>query len=350
MAMDPGRFDHDLRQRNFTLTPQAGDVSQLSYTSTIERDVLTYGWDPVRHMDVRSTARTPIGGTSQGTLAYAMSAGAITQYALKGTMPGRADDNGVVVVDHENWDIAASRVDQGNNVYQYNLGGTVAAVKGGNTVGTLAIDPASYLRLSIANLADGRVGQSSANELNFVVSGSTGTTTATGTLKLSNTQTDKNGQNLMPTKMSFVGTLESKGNTVFTGSASLTRNGYASFDSQAPESSTNFVKDAVALTGLLSVPKRPQIGINFGVTRVRVDAADVSLQYKDGTSVVNASVTAKAGQSAPVVSVASASGVQFVLTSGAKTVDVTRNGATVATLDLAKGVIYYTDGSYESLK
>jgi hypothetical protein len=53
--------------------------------------------------------------------------------------------------------------------------------------------------------------------------------------------------------------------------------------------------DAVFVSGQLSAPNRPKIGLNVGVTRLAIDATNMTAQYNDGTSVVNATVTAKAG-------------------------------------------------------
>lgn len=336
-------------QRVFTLTPRAGDATKLDYVARLEKASVTMTWNG--RTNVPSTpVVTPVGAAALGTLTYATSAGDIVQLGIKGSMPARLDNGGAVVADSESWDVAASRVSQGNNLYQYNFGATLAAIKDGRTVGTLAIAPASHLRLSIPDLATGTVVQDAANELLVVVNGGTGTTSVNGTLKLSNTRTDKNGQALMPTQLSFDGTVQHDGNTLLSGTVGIVRHGYESSDSQAPESSSNFVQDTVAVTGLLSVPNRPRIGINIGVTHLAPAAANVSVQYRDGTSVVNASVTAVPGRSTPVVSVASASGVQFAFAGPKEVVDVTKDGAAVAKLDLAKGVVYYADGSYESLK
>lgn len=340
-------------QRNFTLTPQAGDTSRLAYVATLDKRTVTEKWTQTASGYMNQTSGlvvTPVGSAAQGTLTHVASAGNMTELALKGSMPGRLDDTGAVIEDSEQWDVSASRVNQGDNLYQYNFGASLAAIRDGKTLGTLAIDPASYLRIDLANLAHGAAGHGSANELYLVVNGSTGTTSANGKLKLSGVQADKNGDALIPTRLTFEGTLQSQGATVFSGAASISRGDYGTFDSHAPESATNFVRDAVALTGLLSVPNRPRIGLSVGVTRVAVDAANVTAQYKDGTSVVNASVTARSGERHPFVSVASAAGVRFAFNDTTQSVKVTKDGATVATLDLAKGIIYYADGSYESLK
>lgn len=346
----PYSYTQAYSQRVFTLTPQAGDATKLDYVARLEKATVTMTWNGVRNVPATPVV-TPVGTAALGTLTYATStAGDLVQIGIKGAMPGRLDNGGAVVEDSETWDVAASRVSQGNNLYQYNFGATLAALKDGRTVGTMAIDPASHLRLNIADLANGRVAPDAANELLVVVSGGTGATSVNGKLKLSNTKTDKNGEAMMPTALSFEGALQHNGSTVLSGGVSIVRRGYEAFDSQAPESSTNFVKDAVAVTGSLSVPNRPQIGINVGVSRVAFDGADLNVQYRDGTSVVNASVSAVAGNAAPVVSVSSASGVQFTFANAKEAVNVTKDGAVVAKLDLAKGMVYYADGKFESLK
>jgi hypothetical protein len=91
------------------------------------------------------------------------------------------------------------------------------------------------------------------------------------------------------------------------------------------------------------------LSLLIGATRTALDAADVSAQYRDGTVVINASVTARAGERHPLVKVASADGVAFSFSGTGVPVPVTKDGAVVAQLDLVKGIISYSDGSTESL-
>ncbi|MBK4737872.1 hypothetical protein [Noviherbaspirillum pedocola] len=332
--------------RTITLTPQADGI-HFDYAASTQKGSVTYTWDNATHTYVKGAPIVnPVGNAAQGTLTYAQTDASLVQLSLHGTMPGRFDHTGAVIDDSENWDFDATRADLGNNVYQYNFGGKFAALKGGQTVGTMNVDPSSHLRL---NMVNGVVAQDNANELYLVMNGGTGTTGANGKLTLSRTQADKNGLSLMPTSLVFQGALQKDGVTVFTGNVSIARQNYSQFDTFAPVTASNFPVDAAFVSGQLSVPNRPKIGLNVGVTRLAIDATNMTAQYNDGTSVVNATVTARAG-AAPLVKVQSSSGVAFSFTDTTQNVDVTKDGATVAKLDLGKGIVYYADGAYESLK
>jgi hypothetical protein len=154
----------------------------------------------------------------------------------------------------------------------------------------------------------------------------------------------------MPTRLSFNGSLKHKDATVFTGNVAINRAGYENYDDSADESDTNFVADMVNIGGTLSVPNRPRLSLTLSATRTGKDSADISAQYRNGTSVINASVTARGGELHPLVKVASADGVAFSFTDTTAPVQVTKDGAVVAQIDLSKGIISYSDGSTESLK
>jgi hypothetical protein len=98
------------------------------------------------------------------------------------------------------------------------------------------------------------------------------------------------------------------------------------------------------------VANRPALGLTLGATRTGPERTNISAQYRDGSSVINASVTATADERHPLVKVSSADGVAFSFTSTSVPVQVTKDGAVAAELDLRTGIITYIDGSTESLK
>jgi hypothetical protein len=340
-----------------TLQPKDGSKSDFSYTASKEKNVATFA--PVANpacpycgtsYALQGTpTRELLGRTVTGDLTYARTGNTVTQIAVKGSMPGRTDANGAFENDSEYWLLNATRTQEANNVALYKFGGAFTSMKAGQVAGTIEIDNASFLRVAQQG-ANNAVAPNPANELLVTLRGIAGSTTVSGTLRASEHKQDKSKTTQMPTKVSFEGSLKHKDATVFSGNVAITRNGFENFDATAGESETNFVADTVSIGGALSVPNRPTLGLTLGATRTGLSAADISAQYRDGTSVINVSVSAKVGERHPLVKVASADGVAFSFSSTSAPVQVTKDGAVVAQLDLTKGMVTYSDGSTQSLK
>ncbi|MEN3274238.1 MAG: hypothetical protein V7631_28 [Massilia sp.] len=331
--------------RTLTLRPKEGSATDYSYTAFLEKNVL-------KHEDYKAIAepvKEAIGSAFAGDITVARTAGTLAQVAIKGRMPGRLNASGALDSDYEDWVLDVTRTADADGLLLYKLGGAFSASRAGQQVSKVEIDNTSFLRLAQPD-GSSKAAPSDANALQLTLRGMLGTTTVAGTLRMSEEKQDKSKTSRMPTSLSFEGSLEHKDAAVFSGYVDITRGGYEQFDASAAESDTNFVADTVGIGGALSLPNRPTLSLTLGATRSGLNAADISAQYRDGTSVINASVTARAGERHPLVKVASAEGVSFSFTSTSVPVPVTKDGAVVAQLDLGKGVITYSDGSTESLQ
>jgi hypothetical protein len=265
-------------------------------------------------------------------------------------MTGRLNASGALDSDYEDWSLNVTRTPEANNVFLYKFGGVFTATRAGQPAGRVEIDNTSFLRVALPDTTSSKVAPNDANELQVTLRGIVADTNISGTLRASADKQDKSKTTHAPTRLSFEGWLKHKDATVFSGNVAITRSGYESFDASAAESDTNFVADIVEIGGALSVPNRPTLSLAVGASRTGMDAANISAQYRDGTSVINASVTAKLGEPHPLVKVSSADGVAFSFTSTSVPVPVTKDGAVTAQLDLSKGIITYIDGSTESLR
>ena len=327
------------------IVPKAGSTTDYSYTAHLEKNTVRYDGFTI----VGDTVKEAIGDVVSGDITIARDGANLTQLAVKGRMTGRLNAGGTLDSDYEDWTLKVARTDEAAGTALYNFGGEFVAVKAGQPAGKVNIDTTSFLRLALP-ASTGKVGVNAANELQVTLRGSMGNTTVSGTLRVWEGKQDKSKTTYVPTRLSFAGSLKRLDATVFSGNVSLNRSGYANYDASAAESATNFVADTLEIGGSLAVPNRPALSLTFGATRTGPDTADISAQYRDGTSVINASVTAKAGERLPLVKVSSAEGVAFSFAGTAVPVKVTKNGAVVAELDLAKGIITYVDGSTESLQ
>jgi hypothetical protein len=330
--------------RTITLQPKPGNTGDFVYTVCYEKNVAPFDGSKALGIPVR----TPLGATFSGEMRFARSGRTATGFTILGRMPGRLE-HGIVQGEGEDWSLDIARTEEAGGLTRYSFGGEVSAAGAGGRVRKVAIDNTSFLRVALPAAGDTR-SSSVVDELQLSLRGSIGGTSAGGTLHLAQYESDKRAWTRMPTRMSFEGWLEHGDATVFSGIVALTRNGYGDFDAAAAESATNFVADTIEIGGSLSVPARPTLSLTLGATRTGPKATDLSAQYRDGSAIVNASVTARPGERHPLVKVSSADGVAFSFTDTSVPVQVTKDGAVTALLDLSKGIVSYSDGSTESLK
>jgi hypothetical protein len=330
--------------RIIKLESKEGSNSNYHYTASLRKVTVQYQGGAT----VGTPVTEAIGDAYSGDITYARTGRSVMQLAVNGRLPGRLNASGTLDSDSEDWSLNVVRTEEVAGTSLYELGGQFSAIRAGQPVGTVVIDDTSFVRLAF--LPTGYIAASGANELQVTLRGVMRGTTVSGTLRASDDKQDKSTTNRTPTRLSFEGSLAHQDATVFSGRVALTRNGYERFDATVAESDTNFVADTLEIGGTLSVPNRPVLSLMLGATRTARDAADISAQYRDGNSVINASVTAKPGERNPLVKIASADGVAFAFASTAAPVQVTKDGAVTALLDLSKGIITYSDGSFESLQ
>lgn len=331
--------------RVFKLQPKEGSKTEYTYTVQLEKNTAQYKGTSIQGVPVKEA----IGALASGEITFARTPTTLMGLAVKGRMPGRLNQSGILVSDYEDWNLSVNRTEEATGLALYKMSGDVTAIVAGQPAGKVEIDNTSFLRIAQTSTS-GKVAPNASNELQVTMRGIAGGTTISGTLRASEGKQDKSKTTYVPTKLSFDGSLKHKDATLFAGNVALVRTGYENFDATQAESDTNFVADTLEIAGALSVPNRPQLTLTIGATRTSASAADITAQYRDGTSVINASVTAKAGERHPLVKVSSAEGVAFSFTSTSVPVPVTKDGAVVAQIDLAKGIITYIDGSTESLK
>jgi hypothetical protein len=329
--------------RTFTLQPQPGSTRDFTYTAFREKNVVAYQGHDV----VGTPTRERVSDIFSGAMTFRCSRETITELGIDGRLPGRIRNN-VVQSDYEDWLLNVVRTEEADGAVLYAFGGAFTATLAGQSAGKIAIDDTSFLRVVLG--ANGNVLPNTASELRLTLRGIVGSTTVGGTLRVSGDTQDKSGTTHVPARVSFDGALEHGDATVFSGNIDITRNGYENYDATLAESDTNFVKDSVEIGGSLSLPNRPALSLTLGLTRSAKDTGNLSAQYRDGNAVINASVTARAGERHPLVKVSSADGVAFSFTSNSVPVQVTKDGALTALLDLSKGIVSYSDGSTESLK
>jgi hypothetical protein len=332
------------------MTPVSGQESAFSYKARAFRET---GTANVYLVPVTSNPKTTIGnyGSSTadratGTLAYAKSGDLYSSFTISGMMPGRFTDAGVAITDNQSWSVNAVRSAVEGGLFNYAFSGDITANKAGVAVGKVTINTGSFAR--IVEAADGSVGVNSVKEFNLSIAAEAGASKIAGSLNFASFMADANGRNTIPSHVAFTGSMSNSGAQFFSGSLSFDSVGYAQFNGDLPSSPTNFVKLTASLTGSFTVPARPPLLVTASVTNESPTSVTETAQYNDGAVVFNAS-RVTGGEAAPVISIASTEGVSLKL-AGSDNVDVMKDNAKVAVVNVKSGVITYVDGSFESLK
>ncbi|MDC8757650.1 hypothetical protein OIK44_08630 [Janthinobacterium sp. hw3] len=333
----------------FTITP-VGDTS-YTYVSRARLETWNVGAsERNRNLDVTVGVYgdTP-NARATGSINYVRNGNTLSTFSVEGTMPARTDDYGNAVTDRASWTLSATRTAEGNKTFKYAFSGAIAAIKAGQQVGKVSIAAGSFLRTVEAN--EGRIVATGVKEFSLSLAAEAGGSKAAGTLVMSEAMADKNGQEYMPTKLSFTGNLATANAEFFTGTLKLQQTDFDKFDSALPESATNYVKKSAALAGKLSIPNRPALGISLNAGSNAFHSSSLTGQYNDGASLINFSVTdANHGVTPKLTTFASSDGVTMALSGAADSVDVLKDNAKVGVLNLKTGRIDYADGIFESLK
>jgi hypothetical protein len=285
-----------------------------------------------------------------GTIQYTLgNTGA--NFGIQGQLPARTDDAGHKVTDYEVWNLNAVIGQDGATAY--NLTSTMTSWLDNEERGTISINPGSRLRM---NAVPGAFSSKLIQEFSLSITGRSGTSAITGSLSLADWGSDKTGALYAPARTVFNGSLTQGGQPFFSGELRYTNAGLEQFDSTVPITDSNFLTQTAGLSGELAIPLRPLLKVSLAVTTGRAGARDLTAQYDDGTSVISLVGKHAGGTDSPPDSatVSSNSGVSVLFNEAdldaKRTVDVKKDGATVATLNFQTGVINYADGTFESVK
>jgi hypothetical protein len=283
-----------------------------------------------------------------GTITYTAGSNR-ANFAIKGNLPARTDSNGVKISDYEIWDLK-STVAEADAATNYDLAATMTSVLGGAETGTITVNPGSRLNVkAVAGVIEPNLVQG----FNLSITGKSGGSAITGALSLTDWKSDKNGALYAPAVVAFSGSLTEGGLPFFSGELKYSNAGFEQFDSNLPLSDENFLTHTVRLSGELAVPQRPVLAMFLSATTGKAGAGDLVAQYADGASVINF-IGKRASGELDAATISSSNGVSVSFTeadvAAKRTVEVKKDSALVATLNLGTGVINYVDGSFESLK
>jgi hypothetical protein len=334
------------------ITPVAGQPTGFTYKARATRATGIYDFrtDSITNISAKTTVGTygsAAADRATGSIAYTRSGADLASITITGMMPARMLSDGTALTDHQMWKLSAVRTPQADKIVHYALSGELVAYTAGVVVGKFAVNQGSFMRVFEDAL---NPSSNAIKEYNLSVESETGHSKITGSLHRENFVADKIGHGYAPTKITFEGSLSSGDAQFFSGTLVIDSVDYAKFNSALPESSTNFVKQTASLMGSFTVPLRPPLVLIASASRQSPDSIQESLQYNDGTVVFTASRVTD-GTAAPVVNLVSADGISFKLNEADKAdIDVMKDSAKVAVINVKSGVITYVDGSLESFK
>lgn len=330
------------------LTPVSGQETTFAYKARATRQSSTWinGVSTIGPKTTIGSYGSSDADRAKGTVAYTKSGALFSSATISGMMPARYTNEGIAITDNQLWHLTAVRSPVEGNLFNYALSGDFTANKAGVVVGKFAINTGSFAR--VLEDGNGNTVDDGLKEVNLSIAGEAGHSKIAGALHFADFMADKNKRNYIPSKVVFTGSLSNSDAEFFSGTLSFDSVGYAQFSADLPLSSTNFVKLTASLMGTFTVPARPPLVVTASISNESLTKVTETAQYNDGSVVFNASRVTD-GTAPAVINIATTEGVSLKL-AAEDNVDVMKDGAKVAVVNVKTGVVTYVDGSFESLK
>jgi hypothetical protein len=316
--------------KTIKLTPVSGSTTSFSYAANSK---VTDG----------NFIDTPVAGT----VSFARTGNTTTSVTIAGDMPARTRADGVKITDKETWNVSYAQT-QAEEVYKYAISGDIAAIKGGAMVGKVALKDGSFIRVASADRT--ALNASDVKEVNLMLAVASKDSEVVGALSLNEFSPDKNGVNIVPTKLAFNGSFSNPNADIqsFSGTLIASIPNYATYDSNTVDSAMNFRKASITFAGTVKIPNRPELKLILNASNPAFGAQAFYGEYNDGTNDII--INATSGNGIQVVNVLTTNGVSMQFVTSAQTINVMNKNTVVASINTSSGMINYTDGSFESLK
>lgn len=319
--------------------------------------VFNYSAQLMERNTAPTTTNTPIGTPFLGSFNKTIGAtGNMLALALSGELPStRAGAEKLVV----NASLSKSPVTGGasktvNSVvytaHKNEMSGSIVGLNAqGGTAFSISMDTGTNLQAY--EDASGNSPQDAAIALDFRGAFTVAGLKLNGSLLATSFMSDADGLNYSPTNVTALGafTDTSAGGAggILNGTLTAIVNNYGSYRSMQPESATNYQHVAISLTNAsLQLPSRPTMGLTLTETATGPGASAISGQY----TYDNGLVITLSGTHNPAANSLTITNQDGVTVSFPHTGDSQINKGTTYLGYIQNGIIYYTDGVYESLK
>lgn len=292
-----------------------------------------------------------IGASYSGTLSKAIDAnGTVQAVVFAGDFPALSQGLDKIKV---SLNMARSLQTAGTpySTYRYATTGSIAGLDaaGGNVM-SFGLDTGSYYDSLEDSLGNDQA--NGAKELNLVGIIQTRGTRFNGTANAKAFTADADAMSYIPTDVSFTGSINdiSAGgagailNVTLTGAIS----NYLAYHSGQPATASNYLNRSLTLNGTLQLPSRPVMALTLADTATGPTTETLSGQYTyDNGLVITIAATHNSSNSASdTLSFTNQDGI--VLTRpGTGNGTIGKSGVTLG--EISNGILYYTDGYFESL-
>lgn len=342
------------------LEPLANDATRFNYKSELVQQKAVFVWNEGKNDFLRRPVNpadaVAMNGNSTtvytGQISFAMEADKLYALIVDGTMPPRTNSAGQLISDFERWSLRTGRSQTLDGNIRYDFNGEFKSYVKDQVSSRLSLDKGSYAIVALNY--KGNLQKNGIKEFNLAITAEAANSKVHGEIKVGNASADKNGLSYQPNRVDFVGSISNTTGLInaleiFNGQLTVERFAYNNFDSSKPESANNFVRKAVALSGVVQVPERPSLKLNVTASNDAFGSNSILAQYMDGSSVINAQMSESLSKPR-IVRVSSSSGVSFDVFGSNEVADILQNGSKVGWLDIKAGRISYVDGSFETIR
>jgi hypothetical protein len=307
------------------LTPTVGSTTNFSYTARARLE----------------TNGVPVttGSAGTGTISFEKSGSTTTNITIAGDMPARTNNMGEAITDKETWNVNFVRTLEADNITtKYVASGGITAYWNSVAISSITLKSGSFIRAI----------DQAPQEVQLLLDVASNGSKVAGTLYLGGPQPDKLGQNIIPTIVRFTGSFSNGGTEFFNGVLFSSVYNYATYDRNAVDSTTNFLKASISFDGIAKIPNRPELKLILNVSNPVFGTEAFYGEYNDGTNKIFINATDATGEK--VIKVLTTNGVSMQFGAGAQKIDIMKNNSIVAYFDQSTGMINYADGTGESLK
>ncbi len=353
-------------RHGFTITPEDGGNFTYGTRARQRVNTCTGGACTVQNIALQTSSYS-------GTVATTVTAGHITGFTIEGGLAGAFESGSTTLVNERHtWSLSGTRSVDAQNMSSTSLSGSLVAYDSDNAVqGTLAVVSGATSETPIWRDESGnevKPGSATAvSPFGGAISGVALTlkwTTAgaefEGTLAATDAVWDASGTSLAPTKATLAGALRnvSGGATqeFLSGKLEAGMTGYAGYDTQQPDSATNFYTVTMAFEGKATAPGRPVLELTMGTSMKSYEdrPAAATLQYRslvDGAprSVIAVAATRGSDGEMNVSLTEATSDLSLTWSEGAASGDLKWGTTTIGVVSKGAQGVTFSNGEFMSL-
>ena len=302
-----------------------------------------------------------------GTVAKTLASGSLTALAVNGTFPPSTYAN-TSQVGYDTVALSATVTAQSTSTSRVALSGSVVGTEtattstgvtpDANNTLSMSLDSGSYFDIQDIAATSTTPATSRPTAINVVGTFKTNNTKFTGTLVAGSFLSDADGRSYAPTSMVFNGgisdTSTNGAGEFLTGKLEVAIANFATYHSSLPDSSTNFAPATATFTGKVTATSRPVMQLvltgSHGFKSAGHQTVSLTTAYTYGTGVsILGSGTLDTVTGIGSLTMTNQDGIKILLATNTDTTVTASDGTTNLATIKSGGIVYYTDGTFDSL-